>query len=139
MLVNSETLQKPIKLNKITYFHCLTFLKPIFKIIPSKRTIDEDFTDWICALPEQMCTIKTSDRSQMNPNKFLFKTALSAQRGEEGQPHQSLVRTTFSSFSRPNHVEILVLSILFFLKCPILENKYIFKNMATLGHKTWPE
>ena len=22
-----------------------------------------------------------------------------------------------------------------FLKCPILENKYIFKNMATLGHR----
>ena len=36
-------------------------------------------------------------------------------RGEEGQPHHSLVRTTFSSFSRPNHIEILVLSILFFL------------------------
>ena len=25
-----------------------------------------------------------------------------------------------------NHIEILVLSILFFFKCPILENKYIF-------------
>ena len=35
-------------------------------------------------------------------------------RGEEGQPHHSLVRTTFSSFSRPNHLEMLVLSILFF-------------------------
>ena len=31
----------------------------------------------------------------------------SAKRGEEGQPHQSLVCTTFSSFSRPNHLKIL--------------------------------
>ena len=50
----------------------------------------------------------------------------SVPRGVEGQLHQSLVRTTVSSFSRPNHIEILVLSILFFLKCPILENNYIF-------------
>ena len=43
-----------------------------------------------------------------------FSLVVCAQGGEEGQPHQSLVRTTFSSFSRPNHIEILVLSILFF-------------------------
>ena len=29
--------------------------------------------------------------------------------GEEGQPQQFLVRATFSSFSRPSHLEILVL------------------------------
>ena len=56
--------------------------------------------------------------------------------GEEGQPHQSLVRTTFSSFSRPNHIEILVLSILFFLSVRSLKINTFFKNMATLGHKT---
>jgi len=38
-----------------------------------------------------------------------------AGRGEEGQPQQFLVRAAFSSFSRPSHLEILVLSILFFL------------------------
>ena len=32
--------------------------------------------------------------------------------GEEDQPHQSLVRATFSSFSRPSHLEILVLRLL---------------------------
>ena len=60
-------------------------------------------------------------------------------RGEEGQPHQSLVRTTFSSFSRLNHIEILVLSILFFLIVQSLKINTFFKNMATLGHKTWLE
>ena len=57
-------------------------------------------------------------------------------RGEEGQPHQSLVRTTFLSFSRPNHIEILFLSILFFLSVRSLKINTFFKNMATLGHKT---
>ena len=39
--------------------------------------------------------------------------------GEEaGQPQQFLVRATISSCSRPSHVEILVLSILFF-KCSV--------------------
>ena len=38
----------------------------------------------------------------------------SGEGGEKGQPHQSIVRTTFSLFSRPNHLEILVLSIFFF-------------------------
>ena len=55
--------------------------------------------------------------------------------GEEGQPHQSLVRTTFSSFSRPNHIEILVLSILFFLSVRFLKINTFFKNLATLGHR----
>ena len=49
-------------------------------------------------------------------------------RGEEGQPHQSLVRATFSSFSRPSHLEILVLRLLCVLKFPILEDKTIFKK-----------
>ena len=70
------------------------------------------------------------DKNNIFPH-FCFST----QRGEEGQPHQSLVRTTFSSFlvrttSKSSSFQY------YFFKCPILENKYIFKNMATLGHKT---
>ena len=57
------------------------------------------------------------------------------ERGEEGQPHQSLVRTTFSSFSRPNHIKSLVLSILFFSSVRSLKINTFFKNMATLGHR----
>ena len=49
-----------------------------------------------------------------------------AKGGEEGQPHQSLVRTTFSSFSRPKHLGILVLRIFCVEKFPILEDKTIF-------------
>jgi len=55
--------------------------------------------------------------------------------GEEGQPQQFLVRATFSSFSRPSHLEILVLPIYFF-KCLILQDKTIFwESRATKGHK----
>ena len=46
--------------------------------------------------------------------------------GEEGQPQQFLVRAIFSSISRPSHLEILVLSILFFLNFLILPDKTIF-------------
>ena len=38
-----------------------------------------NFKDWIWALAEQICTIKTSDRSQINPKKILYKTAFLAQ------------------------------------------------------------
>ena len=68
--------------------------------------------------------------------KSEWQLPLLPQRGEEGQPHQSLVRTTFSSFSRPNQIEILDLSILFFLSVRSLKINTFFKNMATLGHKT---
>ena len=37
------------------------------------------------------------------------------------------------------HIEILVLSILFFLSVRSLKINTFFKNMATLGHKTWLE
>ena len=30
----------------------------------------KDFKDWICALVEQICTVKTSDRFQMNSKKL---------------------------------------------------------------------
>ena len=50
------------------------FLKPILKIIPQKWTVTEDFKDWICALAEQICTIKTSHRSQIILKKFLHNT-----------------------------------------------------------------
>ena len=56
-------------------------------------------------------------------NRFYF-----IWRGEEGQLHQSLVRTTFSSFSRPNHIEILVLSILFFYCVRSLKINTFFKK-----------
>ena len=46
--------------------------------------------------------------------------------GEEGQPQQLLVRVTFSSFSRPNLLEILVLSLLCVEKFLNLEDKTIF-------------
>ena len=62
-----------------------------------------------------------------------------AKGGEEGQPHQSLVRTTFSSFSRPKHLGILESFDYFVLKS--FQNswryKTIFKNLASLGHKIW--
>jgi len=35
--------------------------------------------DWICALGEQLYTVKTSHRSQMNPEKYIYNTAPSAQ------------------------------------------------------------
>jgi len=47
-------------------------------------------------------------------------------RGEEGQPQQFLVRATFSSFSRPSHLGILVLRLFCVKKFAILEDKTIF-------------
>ena len=44
---------------------------------------------------------------------YIFQ-ALGVKREEEDQPQQYLVRAAFSSFSRPCHLEILVLPILFF-------------------------
>ena len=46
--------------------------------------------------------------------------------GEEGQPQKFLVRATFSSFSRPSHLGILVLRLFCVKKFPILEDKTIF-------------
>ena len=40
--------------------------------------------------------------------------------------HINLVRTTFSSFSRPNHLGILALRLFCVKKFPILEDKTIF-------------
>ena len=40
-----------------------------------------------------------------------------------------------TSISSPNHIEILVLSILFFLSVRSLKINTFFKNMATLGHR----
>ena len=48
--------------------------------------------------------------------------------GEEDQPEQLLVRATFSSFSRPNHLKILVLRLLSVEKFLILEDKTIFNK-----------
>ena len=48
------------------------------------------------------------------------------EQGRKGQPQQFLVRATFSSFSRPSHLEILVLRLFCVLKFLILEDKTIF-------------
>ena len=39
----------------------------------------EDLNYLIFTLAEQICTLKTSDRSQMNPKKLPYKTAFSVQ------------------------------------------------------------
>ena len=39
----------------------------------------EDFKYWKCALGEQICTVKTSDRSQMNPKILFNNTVISVQ------------------------------------------------------------
>ena len=58
--------------------------------------------------------------------------------GEEGQLQQFFFRATFSSFSRPSHLEILVLWLLCVLKFLILEDiKLFFKYLATFGHRIW--
>ena len=44
-------------------------MKPM-KPIPPKVTIYEDFKDCICDLANQVCTVNTSDGSQMNSKKF---------------------------------------------------------------------
>ena len=70
-----------------------------------------------------------------NTNKMIMITALTlkkkgtVQRGEEGQPQQFLVRDTFSSFSRPSHLGILVLWLFCVNKFSILEDKTIFLKM----------
>ena len=56
----------------------------------------------------------------------LYNLAVYCIRGEEGQPHQFLVRATFSSFSLPRHLGILVLRLLRVLEFPILEDKSFF-------------
>ena len=58
---------------------------------------------------------------------FIFKIFIDPNAGwEEGQPQQLLARATFSSFSRPNPLEILVLRLLCVEKFLILEDKTIF-------------
>ena len=61
-------------------------------------------------------------------NLFLLQTILQKriEGGEEGQAQQFIVRATFSLFSRPSHLGILVLRILCVLKFPILDYKTIF-------------
>ena len=48
------------------------------------------------------------------------------ERGDEGQTQQFLVRATFTSFSRPSHIEILFLRLLCALKFLIHKDKTIF-------------
>ena len=77
----------------------------------------------------------------LNLEKLKLKTFLivhPAHQGKEGQTQQFLVWATFSSFSRPSHLEILVLQI-FFLYVQPLQIKIKYENLATrhMGHKTW--
>jgi len=55
----------------------LTFLGPRFAPsytkIPKKKSFHEDFKDLICALAEQICTVKTSNGSQIIPKICLHK------------------------------------------------------------------
>ena len=64
---------------------------------------------------------------------YIFQ-ALGVKREEEDQPQQYLVRAAFSSFSRPGHLEILVLPIFFFNVQP-LQIKIFLENMATSAQK----
>ena len=49
----------------------IMFIKPILKIIPPKWTINEYIKVRIWVLAEKKCTVKTPERSHMNPEKFL--------------------------------------------------------------------
>ena len=53
-------------------------------------------------------TVKTTEHYG---NMIILRS--NCDRGEEGQSQQFLVPATFSSFSRPSHLEILVLSLVF--------------------------
>ena len=57
----------------------IMFIKPILKIIPPKWTINECNKVRIWILAEKICTVKTPERSQVNPKKFLYSTAFSAE------------------------------------------------------------
>ena len=50
--------------------------KTILKIISSEWTMKEDFKNWICTLAEQICNVKTSDKSKITPKNI---TAFSVQ------------------------------------------------------------
>ena len=54
---------KNIGIRKFKFVAKTQFLYP-------KWTSYEDFKDCICALAEQICIVKTSDRSQMNPKQL---------------------------------------------------------------------
>ena len=60
---------------------------------------------------------------------------LELQWGEEGQPQQFLVRATFSSFSRPSYLKILVLSKIFFKRLILAKIRIFIFNLPTLGNK----
>ena len=57
---------------------------------------------------------------QQEQNNYLYLLWLPVSRGEGGQPQQFVVRATFFSFSRPSHLEILVLRLICVWKSPIL-------------------
>ena len=64
-----------IQLVYISSFLLYNLKKTIINIISPELTMSEGFKNLICTLDEQICSVKTSDLSQINPNKFLYKTA----------------------------------------------------------------
>ena len=79
MFLTSNKFTVEILLHFLRRFRTV-FIKPILKFSPPKWTINEDFRYWIWALADQICTVKTSDRSEMNPKQFLSNIAISVQR-----------------------------------------------------------
>ena len=54
-------------LSIVCYIFVVWIIKktPILKIIPPKYTVYEDFKGWTYTFAEQICTVKTSDSSQI--------------------------------------------------------------------------
>ena len=67
-------------------------------------------------LPMNQCTVEIRGKS----------IPLFVDRGEEGQPRQFLLLTTFSSFSRPEPPRNTRPSNIIFLNSPILQYKSVF-------------
>ena len=93
----------------------------------SKMYTDDLFGDWICKHAYVRDIFY----------KIRERNLKGVSWGEEGQPQQFLVRATFSSFSRPSHLVIFVLSISCVLKFPFLKDKIFFSTSLQLesAHK----
>ena len=126
------------------WINCVIFIQK--KTIIALR-LSYTYQRWVTILKfhraTQLCNLVTPlvsilrirARTPINPwlNMIEFKTflffSITLQRGKDAQPQQFLIRPTFSSFSRTRHLNILVLSILFF-KNLILPDKTIFLRIG---------
>ena len=68
-----------IKIFFVTFLRYWMIKKTILKMISTEWTMKEDVKNWLYTLDEQIFTVKTSDRSQNIPKKFLYKTTFSVQ------------------------------------------------------------